>query len=336
MRLLAIYRAHCPVYGRWWDYAKLIALPLLIVMVIMGTAMVQLQESVMVGLWQLVGSWVVSNGTPPGLLLHLAYRLPSLAAELLALVPWLWVASVVMVNWLQARSREPSASGPTVRLGQKAVWVTLAMMIGTCVAIVLPLDLVLQTATYFFQPAETTQGVQVSGNLALSSIVLTLLIALIPLSRYGLVIRGIATGRHVSIRESRQRMNGGQARLHFTFALIGLLATALIAPANSVAGWGTGPLQVARQDDPAVAEVAANAIDLIILSSSTRRPAPVLSAEGGAPTVKVYVALNRVFVLELLMFALVICSLSELIGRAGTATQPPESDARNRTASAPA
>lgn len=336
IRLLAIYRAHCPVYGHWWDYAKLIPLPLLIVVLIMGIVMVPMQGFIVVGLWQLVGSWVLSHGTPPGLLLHLAYRLPSLAAELLALLPWLWLASVVMVNWLQARNTEQPAGGPTVRLGQKAVWVTLAMMTGTCVAIILPLELILQAVTYSFQVAGEPQGVQVSGNLATGIIGFTLLIALVPLSRYGLVIRGIATGRRVSTRDSRRRMNGRQTRLLFASALIGLLATALLAPANSVAGWGTGPMHVARQDDPAVADVTANSIDLIIFSSSARRPATVLRAEGGAPAVKVYAALNRVFVIELLMFALVVCVISELIGRAGTATRSPASGARGRTASAPA
>ncbi len=309
-RFLVFVRTHTPAYDGLGDYAKLYVLPFLAVLILQSTLMLPLQRGVLLGFWHLADLWSLPVGASSAFLLWLLYRLPHLAAELLALLPWLWLASVLMVNWLQARPTVPGEDRPKAVIWQSPVLRLTATMFGLCLLIAPLVDLPLQWLNYVDEINENF-----THHVGIGTIGLTLGVMHLVLVRHCRSLHDLATGRQIDLRGRRMRLGARIAPLFFMPLVIGGITHQLSGATTDHGGWGTGPLRIERADAPADANAGLASIDVGIVSLTSRDDPLELIAAGATPPARARYVLDRAYVYELMIFAITVLILSEMMAR---------------------
>lgn len=228
---------------------------------------------------------------------RLAYRLAGFASDMIALIPWLWLASVLMMKWPQIRHTSAVPEGTFSVLRHPRIGASTVLMFLICLALAVPFELFVQ---WNYHTAEMSEHVTFTSNG--SPAVVALALGLVILSLYGMAFHGMATGQPITVRECRQRHRGRSFRLFVSFLVLVLVTRAFI-PSSSLS-WGSDFAQRAASDEY-VGGFMINSTDL----------SPVI---------------------EVFMFAFVVCAISEVIARAYSTSQLEATKAPGRPASVPA
>lgn len=232
------------------------------------------------------------------------------AIDLIALVPWLWLASVMMMQWPRFRQKEASraASPSGVLMHWRALQCT-ALMVGVTLIITLALSAIFLACT---APIGIALGPPDEMRLYLSARLMGFypLIMLILLARYGLVLQGLSEGRRVSLRESRSQLKGHSFRLFLTLLLV---TAAFVLPVQWLFGysdWGRGPLE-----------------------AMIKELAPIVYPQTAAPIGSSY-DIGPVF--GVFVFAPLCCAVSEVLSTVQAATQPRTAEPWGKPSPSPA
>ena len=228
---------------------------------------------------------------------RMAQRLPGFAADMIALIPWLWLASVLMMNWPQIRRASELPEGSFAVLRHPRIVASTSLMFGNCLAMAVPLELFVQWNYY---TAEFSENVTFHSNGSPAEVALAL--SLVILSLYGMAFHDRAMGCPSTIRECRQRHHGRSFRLFVSFLVVVWVARAL-TPSSSL-NWGSDIARRVESDDY---------IGALTISSLDLSP-----------------------LIEVFSFAFVVCAISEVIARAYSKTRLEQDEAERRSASVPA
>lgn len=322
---LTVFNAYRPVIGRPRKLSKLVVLPVLVATSIILGVVPFAQKAILVPL-------ELQPAQVPPVAEQLTQLFLVFTAEMLALVPWLWLASVLMMNWPQIRhSSSPPRSSLALVL-QGKVWKSTAFMMGVCVLVALPFE-ALYLSSYYH--AATAENVSMTTKASVVSFIPFMTLVL--LSRYGLVVHGMSIGRRISIQQSRWRLKGRSLRLFFTFLLVVGAALAIYSPIANDAGWSIGPMQVLRGD---AAGAASNWLFTIDVGLYVRRwggnPIQLLSADVPGTTTNVFFVFAGSYIFYVFVFALAVCAISEVIARAYSATKTEAPEPQSQAVPTPA
>ena len=212
-------------------------------------------------------------------------RLPIIAIDMIAILPWLWLASVLMMKWPHVRRTAGPEPRPSIIGLQRRIWRSTALMFGMWIVAALLFETYLQTAEYFDELSDSyTHYANYDGG----SVGVVRVLIPIFLARYGLVLHGLAIGSPMSFRESRQRLTGRSYRLFWSFLTV--IWVGAYAPTPTDGRWFSSTLPAVHTGN---AEMPTNSL----LETDTW------------------------LIVSVFLYAFTVCAVSELIARTYTATE---------------